>query len=109
MVPIAYTAEEVRQKFLEYIWCLIRHWDTHSADKRAALEGIAFSVLAMLDGDSAELPRFVVAPDPHPDDRESRIQRGEKWFPESPEVEYDISGGLHEFFHAVGATTKEVK
>lgn len=96
-----YTTEEVREKVLNHIWALIEYWDggnlPHSKTRRERLEGFAHSLLAMLDGSSAELPGFIIAPCPHEDDREWRKARGENWYPENDaeKPNSDIGGGLH--------------
>lgn len=95
------TEDEVRKQFLKLVWDYIEYWDK-LPDKtcRERLEGLAFGMLVILDGESAELPGFVVAPDPHPDDKEYHKERGENWFPENHESDTncDIGGCLHELF-----------
>jgi hypothetical protein len=56
-------------------------------------EGLAFSLLVILDG-GTDLPGFKLSPDPHPSDKEFNQKRGENWFPK----DCDIAGELHELF-----------
>lgn len=100
------TTDQVRERFLRSVWGCVDSWERECrADKslRERLEGLAFSILAMLDGSNIELPQFIVAPDPHPGDREYHEERRTDWFPENHEltesVRADISGCLHELFH----------
>jgi hypothetical protein len=64
------------------------------------MEGLAFSILVMLDGGSAMLPGFVVAPLPDPSDKDYHIMKGENYFPENHDaaekIKGDIAGALHE-------------
>jgi len=104
-----YTEDEVRQAFLEHVWQTIDYWDGAYDQKvaqyacREKLEGLAFSLLAMLDGCSADLPGFIVAPCPHPDDKAYLQGEGENWYPENHDTDIacDIGGGLHDIFHTV--------
>lgn len=100
------TEEEVRAALLDNIWGIIGYWekvDGKDGPKtvRDRISGAVFSVLVTLDGGSMGLPKFIVAPDPHPDDREYHQDQGEDWFPENhdSDVVCDLSGGLHELFH----------
>lgn len=97
-----YTEEEIRHQYLKLVWSYIEYW-LALPDKtcRQRLEGLAFSLLVIIDGES-ELPGFILAPFPHPDDKEYRKSKGQNWFPENPEVEVkgDIAGSLHELFHS---------
>lgn len=89
-----YTEEEIREKFIKHIWSIIRYWKNESRAQTIdeKMEGLAFSILVMLDGESGDMPKFVVSPDPHPDDKDYHIENGENYFPEN----CDISGFLHE-------------
>jgi NTP pyrophosphatase (non-canonical NTP hydrolase) len=99
--PRAYTAEEIRDKFLRHVWESIEYWDKTKPNKREAMEGLAFSILVSLDGGVLDLPGFMVIPTPHEDDKEYCIEHGDNWFPPFVlgEEPCDIAGGLHEHFH----------
>lgn len=98
--PREYTAEEVRAKLLRHVWALIDYWDEGKPNKRAAMEGLAFSILSTLDGSAMDLPGFAVIPAPHPEDKEYRLEQGENYYRDfDPEGHCDIAGGLHEHFH----------
>jgi len=91
--PKAYTEEEIRAKVLRRVWGLIEYWgDLANKTQMQRLEGLAFSILSMLDGSYVTLPRFKVVADPCPEDKQYCIDRGEKWFPEG----VDIAGCLHD-------------
>lgn len=91
------TEEKVREAFIEHIWTMINYWENlPDSSERSKLEGIAFSILTAIDGDTLSLPKFILAPDPHPDDKYEVSDP----FPENHmnEINCDISGGLHEHF-----------
>jgi hypothetical protein len=102
------TADEVQRAFLDHVWRLISYWASEHGSNvdlglpaRERLSGFAHSLLVAIDGASANLPAFILAPEPHPDDRQYCIDEGENWWPENRDVELnaDISGGLHELLY----------
>lgn len=98
--PRAYTEAEVREQFLIQVRTLVRYWagehtlsnvpKTYNAFQRC--DGVAFSILALIDGADLDLPAFSLMPLPHEDDAEYRRSRGENWYP----GDVDISGALHD-------------
>ena len=92
----AYTAEEVMDKLLANLHALADHWGKSTNDPQAAAEGMAFSMLVILDGESAALPPMDLVLCPHPDDKEYLSSRGERWFERGMVVSSD--GSLHERF-----------
>lgn len=97
-----YTEDEVRDNFISQIIFMIEFWETANRDTwREKMEGLAFSILVMLDGEHGDMPGFKVIPNPHPDDRKFHQSRGEKWYPAGPAYEVDIGGCLHERWHPI--------
>jgi len=106
-----YTRDEVKDMFISHVKYLINYWDKVKQDidepeytTKYKLEGLAHSILATLDGCNMSLPSFIVAPSPHPEDKQYHIDNdGEeaRWFPENHDVDIncDIAGGLHELLH----------
>lgn len=97
--PREYTTQEVQEAFLTRVRALIDHW--HGQADMTCLErlnGLAFSILATLDGSAIGMPGFIVAPDPHPDDKAYHQSEGENWWPENHDkaIQANIAGGLHE-------------
>jgi hypothetical protein len=94
----AYTEEEIREALLKKIWMYIDYWykESRVSDTREKLEGLAFSLLAMLDGSNADIPGFKIIPSPHKDDKKYHIHLGENYYPDN----VDIGGFLHELFHS---------
>jgi hypothetical protein len=100
-----YTTEEVRQKVIEHVFHMVEYWDKVKGeyDQRYRMEGLVHSIFVMLDGGSATLPGFVVAPVPHPTDKDYHIEQDEDYFPENHEavenIKADIGGSLHELMN----------
>lgn len=100
-----YTQEEVQEQFMRYIANLVKYWARiHKNDAEQALSGMAFSFLSMLDGCAMDMPRFLVVPDPHPDDMSYHIQEGENYYRPLPEAVNDLPdvhgcSMIHEFWH----------
>jgi hypothetical protein len=85
----AMTVDQARDNLVSHIWSLIHYWRMvdpgRSTDYK--MEGLAFSILTMLDGESLNLPAMSVTPIADPDS---------EWPSE------DIGGSLHERFHDIG-------
>lgn len=94
--PREKTKEEVVDEMLDHIHMLVNYWtyETSKQDLKERLEGLAFSILTMLDGCSG-LPAFDLVPHPHPTDKEYHISNGEDWYPETV-INDDIM--LHDSF-----------
>jgi len=94
------TVEEVREEFLEHIRGLVNYWDgVENYTTKDKLQGLAFSILTTLDG-CTDLPSFIVAPLPHKDDKQYKIEEDENYYPENHniDVKCDIAGDLHELY-----------
>lgn len=91
----AYTDEEVRDQILRHIKALVGYWANENSvqDPKEKLDGLAFSILSMLDGCSLHLPAFNLVPDPHPDDKEYHQENGDNWYESNP-----LSFHLHEYY-----------
>ena len=89
------TVEECRAKFLGHISAMVDFWlnESRTPDTREKMEGLAFSILVAIDGESS-LPAFVLSPSPHPDDKKHHQDNDEDWWPEDA----DIAGPLHEIW-----------
>ena len=96
--PRAYTRDEVRDLFLDTIHRMVDYWvkvrDPEYESIQRRLEGLAFSILVILDGESG-LPDFKVIPSPHPDNQKFHQEKGQNWFPD----DVNIAGELHEEFY----------
>lgn len=95
------TQEQIKYEVLAHVRMMVHYWDEQEGRSvKEKLEGLAFSILVMIDGESA-LPAFILAPDPHPDDKQFHIDEEEDYYPENYEVEVkgNISGSLHDEFY----------
>jgi hypothetical protein len=79
----AYTPDEVQEKFLRQVWRYISYWERESRAEtsQAKMEGLAHSILSMIDGSNIGLPAWILAPLPHADDKAYNQANGEKYFP----------------------------
>ena len=70
--PTEMTIEQIREAFLEGVRNHIDYWlnETKASTSKDKLEGLAFSLMSMLDGCDINIPRFIVVPNPHEDDKE---------------------------------------
>jgi hypothetical protein len=96
--PRAYTREEVRDEFLDYLWILVREWASVvglSCEER--LSGLVHSILATIDGSAAALPAFRLVLSPHPNDKWYFIERGDNWY--EPEMDVTSNDHLHELLY----------
>lgn len=103
--PRAYTEKEVRDLLLKQIRVMVRYWanlpDVDKATGRQITiydrcDGVAYSILNILDGGSMGLPAFELTAAPHKEDKQFYIENGENWFEETV-----ISDTLHECYHTV--------
>lgn len=95
------TMEEVREEVLNHVRGMVDYWNGIEKDTtKEKLEGLAFSILTMLDG-CGTLPSFIVAPLPNEDDKEYNIENEEDYYPKNhnSDVKCDIAGSLHELFY----------
>lgn len=106
--PRALTVWEARTRFLNHVMGIIHHWEYESRtpDLHGKMEGMAFSMLVMLDGGSGDMPGFIVAPRGTKEDEEFIASIGEDWWTYVPQdverkIQSDISGSLHDEFTKV--------
>lgn len=97
------TEQEVRNNFLAEIKGMVEYWDKlPQKTTTERLNGLAFSILVLLDGESANMPGFILAPLPHEDDKRYSIEEtNENYYPQNheSEVNCDFSGSLHDDFY----------
>ena len=94
----AYTKKEIQEQFLESIRNLVDYWEMESRAKtsREKLEGLAFSVLTLLDGEHGDMPAFEVKAIGTEEDIKYFKENDENYYPVDSE---DIAGALHEGFY----------
>lgn len=92
----AYTEEEMRTMFLEHTRGIISYWTDlvkkGESTYENAIEGVAFSMFTVFDGEDGSLPAMDVIPSPHPSDKKYHQKNGENYW-----VRKNIADGtLHE-------------
>ena len=102
--------EQMLEALMARIGGIVEYWnrtsepDSAGWSQRYRLGGVAFSILALLDGANIGVPAFIVAPRPHPDDQAYHAEQGEDWWPDNSavadSVKGDLAGGLHEAWAA---------
>ena len=113
----AYTAEEMRDAFMQHAVDLVTYWSVFpnarvrkdfklpdadipsgvvEAYMRHAAEGVLFSLLTSLDGESMAMPACDIIPRPHPDDEAFHKAEGTNWWV-SEAINADCH--LHELLH----------
>lgn len=97
--PRPFTAEEVRAKLLDQVRSCVAYWesDSRTPSVREKLDGLAFSILNIIDGTSVGLPAFDLRLSPHPDDQKYHEEMGENWY-ESGQLVNDVM--LHDAYYA---------
>lgn len=94
----AYTAEEVRAQFIKQAKGLAEYWakePKQTAKERC--EGVAFSILVLIDGEHGQFPAIDLRLAPHPDDKQYCIDQGENWYEPDMSIN-DCTECLHELF-----------
>jgi hypothetical protein len=81
---------------LDYIRMIASFWATQpNTDKHEVAEGVAFSILVLLDG-CTNMPAFDLVLRPHPDDELFCKENNMDWFVDGMVINDDVA--LHELF-----------
>ncbi len=86
-----HTADECREKLIRHLVGIRDYWLNESmvSDEKKKLDGAIFSILVMIDGESTEMPAFLLMPAPHSDDAEFHQGRGENYWPKDVDLAAD--------------------
>jgi len=99
----AYTRDEIREAFVNYADAICTYASkVEGKTREEAIRLAVFSIFSALDGEAGDLPKFVVAPDPHPEDKAYLQDQGKNWYPEHETDPVDITGELHSLFSKRG-------
>ena len=92
------TKENARTIFLENVRVIARYWATtrDGGDVANRCDGVAFSILSLIDGCSS-MPSMDIVLRPHPDDMEFCKSEGMDWYVDGMAINDNCL--LHEFFH----------
>jgi hypothetical protein len=93
----AKTAEEIREDILAHIRHIAHYWAS-LPDKTAQerCDGVAFSILALIDGHTDSAPAIDLVMRPHPGDKAFHQAEGEDWIKDGTVVNDDCL--LHELY-----------
>jgi hypothetical protein len=74
-------AGEVKDELLDHIRCVADYW-ARLPDKtpKERCDGVAFSILTMIDGCSGGMPAFDLLVSPHEDDKKYNIDNGNDYY-----------------------------
>lgn len=92
------TPEELRAKFIKQIDLIVKTWSKtpNYSSVSYLCYGVAFSILALIDGASIGMPAFDLVARPHPDDKGFHQKRGENWIEDGTTINEDVE--LHHLF-----------
>lgn len=102
----AKTAEEAQAEFLQAVRGIAQQWADvphHTVQERC--EGVAFSILSLVDGTSVGFPSLDLVLRPHEEDRQFAIDNGDDWYSDGQVINESY---LHEQFYTSpsGSSTK---
>ncbi len=93
------TTEQVSDEFIGYVNHLFKDaTKDFSEENKEKIHTMVFSMLVGIDGESMALPGFILAPNPHKDDKEYNKKEGNDYYPQNhnAKVNCDIGGNLHD-------------
>ncbi len=96
--PRAWTKEEVQEKFLNHLRAIAKYWANEACQTaQERCDGVAFSILSLIDGSILGLPAIDLALCPHESDEAFCRSNGENWFEDGMIINDDVA--LHEMWH----------
>lgn len=96
--PRPFTAEEEQRMLVKHIRSLARYWaGVPEKNKQEACDGLAFSILAALDGSSPSIPAYHLTVSVHESDEAYCKKQGENWHVEGLKITAETH--LHELYY----------
>ena len=90
MTTRAKTVEEVRNEFLDCIRSIANFWaDVSGKTSQEMCNGLAFSILALLDGCNVGYPAMDISLSPHVSDKEYYQKNGDDWYEIRPPMQFN--------------------
>lgn len=91
----AKTVESVRQEVMDYVKALVKYWsEQNDKTNLERCEGLAFSILVMIDGGTFPLPAMDLVLRPHFDDKQFCIETFKDWYEDGMVINDDCQ--LHD-------------
>lgn len=86
-VARAYTADEMRELFLDHIAGIVNYVAGENQKTCAEkLDLLVFSILNVINGTAMFMPAFELRPLPHPDDKAWNQEMGQNWWPTGVDI-----------------------
>jgi hypothetical protein len=97
--PKAIPAEDLRDEFLRCIRSYCKYWaeEKRTPEVEKKLEGLAFSILTLIDGHTDAMTAMDIVMRPHPSDKAFHVSQGEDWIKAGTVINRDCI--LHELFY----------
>lgn len=86
----AHTVDEVKEQLISSIRNICHYWaNLPNKSDIDRCEGVAFSILNIIDGTSAGLPSMDLVLRPHPDDMQFNLDNGDNYYEDGMVVNSD--------------------
>jgi hypothetical protein len=93
----SFTVDEARQTFLKLLRDKAEYWGAlPEKTVKERLDGLCFSILAMIDGSSLGLPAMDIVLRPHPEDKPFALENDEDYWEDGMVINNTM---LHEEWH----------
>lgn len=90
--------EQLRGQFLNSVRMYSREWASYeNKTPLQRCDGLAFSIMALLDGSDVELPAFDLVARPHPDNEAYNKAHGQDWVVAGQVINDDVH--LHDMYY----------
>jgi hypothetical protein len=90
--------EQLRLQFRNSIRMYAREWASYpNKTLQERSDGLAFSILALLDGSDVNLPAFDLVARPHPDNEAYHKAHGQDWIVDGQVINDDVH--LHDMYY----------
>lgn len=94
----ALTPQELRNNVLDHIRLMVEYWATlPGLDVHSRCDGVAFSILTMIDGSADQPPMALVALSSD-EDKQYYVEKGENWVDHGTVINDDVM--LHEEYNS---------
>ncbi len=92
-------AAKVREEFLDHIRGIAKYWanESRAQTPQEKCDGVAFSILTMLDGCAGMMPAFDVSVSLSEEDRKYYQKEKENWYENGMVINNDVH--LHELYY----------
>jgi hypothetical protein len=90
--------EQLREQFLNSVRMYAREWASYkNKTPQQRCDGLAFTLMALLDGTDVDLPAFDLVARPHPDNEAYHKAHGQDWVVDGQVINDDVH--LHDMYY----------